>query len=54
MNGEEKYKMNEVDQLADAFYDEDYTFIAHVTGKRPNDQQDAEQIINNYLGERIK
>lgn len=45
---------SESDLLADAFYDEDYTFIEFVTKKRPNNQQDAEQIINNYLGGVIK
>jgi hypothetical protein len=45
---------NESDLLADAFYDEDYTFIEFVTKKRPNNQTEAEQIINNYLGVRWK
>jgi len=44
--------MNENNLLADAFYDQDYTFIEHVTGKRPDNQKDAEQIINKYLGGR--
>lgn len=38
----------EYNKLVDAFYDEDYTFIEHVTGKRPKNQPDAEQIILNY------
>jgi hypothetical protein len=38
----------ELDLLVDAFYDEDYIFIEHVTGKRPENQIDAEKIINNY------
>ena len=46
--------MKEENQLTDAFYDEDYTFIAHVTGKRPKNQNDAEQIINKYLQGRTK
>jgi len=41
--------MSEEDTLANAFYDEDYLFIKFVTGKRPKDQPDAENIIENYL-----
>ena len=46
--------MNEQNMLADAFYDEDYTFIEHVTKERPNNQLEAEQIINKYLMGRIE
>ena len=44
--------VKEEDELADAFYDEDYTFIEHVTHKKPSNQMEAEQIINEYLGNR--
>lgn len=43
--------MNEADELANAFYDEDYTFIEFVTGKKPKNQVEAEEIINEYLNE---
>lgn len=46
--------MNEEDELVNAFYDEDYVWIKFVTGKEPNNQQEAEQIINDYLGGRLK
>ena len=46
--------MNEQDELANAFYDEDYTFIEFVTKKRPKNQVEAEQIINDYLNKRYK
>ena len=45
--------MNEVNLLADAFYDEDYIFIEHITQKKPNNQREAEKIINDYLNNRI-
>ena len=41
--------MTEADLLADAFYDEDYSFIKYVTGKLPINQKEAEIIINEYL-----
>lgn len=41
--------MNEENYLANAFYDEDYIFIKHITGKEATNQQEAELIINNYL-----
>lgn len=40
--------------LTNAFYDEDYTFIEHVTGKRPKNQFMAETIINEYLSNKIR
>jgi len=43
--------MTEENLLANAFYDEDYSFIYHTTGHKPTNQQEAEQIINNYLDE---
>jgi len=43
--------MKEQDELANAFYDEDYNFIEFVTKKKPKDQLEAEQIINEYLSE---
>lgn len=45
----ERDTMNEQNLLIDAFYDEDYAFIKHVTGERPNNQEEAEDIINKYL-----
>lgn len=45
-----KEKINE---LANAFYDEDYTFIEFVTRKRPTNQREAELIINNYLDKEV-
>jgi len=46
--------MNEENSLIDAFYDEDYVYIEHITKKKPLNQEDAEQIINEYLNSRIK
>lgn len=46
--------MKEEDELTDAFYDEDYMFIKHVTGKEPKNQVEAEKIVNEYLSKRVK
>jgi len=40
--------MKTIDKLADAFYDEDYDTIEKITGKRPKDQVEAEQIIEDF------
>jgi hypothetical protein len=44
-----KSSNREQDLLADAFYDEDYAFIEFITGKRAENQIQAEKIINEYL-----
>jgi len=36
-------------KLANAFYDEDYTYIEFITKERPTNQVEAEKIINNYI-----
>lgn len=43
----------EKSSLKDTFYDEDYIYIKHITGKKPKNQVEAEKIINEYLNNRI-